>query len=57
MSSFTGGPLTEEEEYLLERFKILREKVFYLYCLCLLYLFTYLIFVLFMFSLFVFFKC
>ena len=26
MSSFTGGPLTEEEEYLLERFKILREK-------------------------------
>ena len=29
MSTFTGGPLTEEEEYLLDRFKILREKVFY----------------------------
>ncbi|XP_028393063.1 negative elongation factor E-like [Dendronephthya gigantea] len=26
MSSFSGGPLTEEEEYLLERFKVLREK-------------------------------
>jgi hypothetical protein len=28
MTSFSGGPLTEEEEYLLERFRILREKVF-----------------------------
>ncbi|CAB4012808.1 Hypothetical predicted protein [Paramuricea clavata] len=26
MTSFSGGPLTEEEEYLLERFRILREK-------------------------------